>query len=304
MAAMMRGGGRVAVVLPLAATLGAMASFQVGASLAKGLFPAVGPQGAATLRLSLGAVMLVAITRPWRGWPKPAPLWPLLGLGVSMGLTITLFYLALSRLPQGIAIALQFLGPLAVAIAGSRRPVDLVWALLAAVGVWMMVGLTAIHARIDPLGVAFALGAAIGWGNYIVVGRAASAAFGRSTAALAVSIAAVVAAPIGLWRAGPALFAPNLIPLALVVAVFAAALPFSLELYALPRLPARTFAIFTSLEPALGVLSGFMLLGERLSTSQIAGVGAVIAAASGAAVTRPDVHDRGRSASIEEAPPT
>ena len=293
--------GRSSTALPLAATLAAMASFQAGASLAKGLFPAIGPEGAATLRLCLGALMLLAITRPWRAWPKPAPLIPLFVLGISMGLTITLFYLALSRLPQGIAIALQFLGPLAVAIAGSRRPTDLVWALLAGAGVWLMVGTTAGRARIDSLGVAFAIGAAIGWGNYIIVGRAAGAAFGRSTAALAVSIAALDAAPIGLWRAGSALFSPNLLPLALVVALLAAALPFSLELYALRRLQARTFATFTSLEPALGVLSGFVLLHERLSLVQVAGVGAVIAAAAGAAFAAAQ-QGPSRAASLEDAP--
>jgi inner membrane transporter RhtA len=304
MAPQARVSGRFDIVLPLAATLGAMAAFQVGASLAaKGLFPAVGPEGAAALRLALGAVMLVAIARPWRSWPRPAPLLPLFGLGVSMGLTITMFYLALSRLPQGIAIALQFLGPLTVAVVGSRRPSDLIWALLAGVGVWLMVGVAAAGGRIDPLGVAFALAAAAGWGNYIIIGRIAGAAFGRATAALAVSIAAVVAAPAGLWRAGVSLFSPGLLPLALAVALLAAALPFSLELYALRRLPARTFAVFTSLEPALGVLSGFLVLGERLSAFQLAGVAAVIAAAAGAATTRPQTAPGDPGAALEEAPP-
>jgi inner membrane transporter RhtA len=298
-----RMSGRFDIVLPLAATLAAMAAFQVGASLAKRLFPAVGPEGAAALRLALGAVMLLAIARPWRSWPRSAPLLPLFGLGVSMGLTITMFYLALSRLPQGIAIALQFLGPLTVAVVGSRRPADLVWALLAGVGVWLMVGVAAARGRIDPLGVAFALAAAAGWANYIIVGRIAGAAFGRATAALAVSIAALVAAPVGLWRAGAGLFSPGLLPLALVVAFLAAALPFSLELYALRRLPARTFAIFTSLEPAIGVLSGFFLLGERLTGFQLAGVAAVVAAAAGAATTRPATEPDGRDVAFEEAPP-
>jgi inner membrane transporter RhtA len=294
---------RFQAALPLAATLAAMTSFQVGASLAKGLFPAVGPEGAAALRLALGAVMLVVITRPWRGWPRRAPLLPLLGLGVSMGLTIMMFYLALSRLPQGIAIALQFLGPLTVAVVSSRRLADFVWALLAGAGVWLMVGIASAGGRLDPLGVAFALGAAVGWGNYIVVGRIAGAAFGRATAPLALSVAALVAAPVGLWRAGLGLFSPGLLPLSLAVAVLAAALPFSLELYALRRLPARTFAIFTSLEPALGVLSGFILLGERLSAYQLAGVAAVIVAASGAVGRRAQSDPDDSAAGFEVAPP-
>jgi len=113
---------RAGIALPLLATAGAMAAFQVGAGLAKGLFPAIGPEGAASLRLCLGGAMLVALTRPWRNWPRAAPLLPLCGLGLAMAATILLFYLAIERLPLGVAIALQFLGPLAVAVLSSRRP--------------------------------------------------------------------------------------------------------------------------------------------------------------------------------------
>jgi inner membrane transporter RhtA len=286
------------IVLPLAATLGAMAAFQGGASVAKGLFPAVGPEGAAALRLLLGAAMLLAIVRPWRDWPRGAPLGSILGLGISMAGTIAMFYLALSRLPQGVAIALQFLGPLAVAIAASKRLTDLAWAGLAGAGVWLLVAAGRQSLAIDPLGVVFALCAATGWGAYILLGRAASAAFGRSTAAIAVGIAAVVLLPVGLWRAGLALFSPSLLPIALLMAVLAAAIPFSLELYALPRLPARTFAIFTSLEPALGVLSGLVILHERLAPAQLAGVAAVIAAAAGAAWSSA----RGQAATFADVP--
>jgi inner membrane transporter RhtA len=271
------------VLLPLAAATAAMVCFQVGAAVARSLFPAVGPQGAAALRLTFGAVMLAVLTRPWRDWPKPAPLLPLAGLGVSMGGTILLFYLALDRLPQGVAIALQFLGPLAVAVFGSRRPADLVWAGLAAAGVWCLVGLGAAAAKIDLVGVGLALGAAAGWGGYIVLGRSASAVYGHATAALSVSIAAVLVLPVGLAHAGAALFAPALLPLALLVALLSAAAPFWLELYALARLPSRAFATFTSLEPAIGVVAGFALLNQRLTLPQIGGVALVIAAAAGAA---------------------
>jgi inner membrane transporter RhtA len=287
------------IALPLAATLAAMASFQAGASVAaRGLFPAVGAEGAAALRLAFGAAILMAIVRPWRRWPRGAPIGPVLALGVSMAATILLFYLALSRIPQGVAIALQFLGPLAVAIAGSRRAPDFLWAALAAGGVWLLAGAGRSGTTLDPLGVVFALGAASGWGAYILLGRAASATFGSSTAALTLSVAALVALPVGLWRAGPALFSPGLLPLALAVAVLAAALPFSLELYALPRLPARTFAVFTSLEPALGVVSGFVLLHQQLAPAQLAGVACVMTAAAGAAWSSA----RGGAHAVAEAP--
>ena len=278
--------GRSSIVLPLLALVGAMATFQSGAAVAKSLFPAVGAEGAAALRLSLGAIMLLALVRPWRAWPKRAPVWLLAGLGAAMGLTILFFYLALSRLPLGVAISLQFLGPLTVAVVGSRRMSDLLWAALAAGGVWLLVGLGARLSRPDLLGVGFALAAAAGWAAYIVIGRITSAAFGHATAALAVAIAAVVVFPVGLAHAGPhALFSLRILPLALLVGALSAAIPFSLELYALARMPARAYATFTSIEPAFGVIAGFVLLHQRLSLEQIGGVALVAAAAAGAAWT-------------------
>jgi inner membrane transporter RhtA len=277
-----------------------MACFQIGAAGAKTMFPAVGPQGAATLRLLLGALMLLAIVRPWRNWPRPAPLLPLFGLGAATGGAVLMFYLAQSRLPLGIAIALQFLGPLAVAVFGTRRPIDLLWAAMAAAGVWCLVGVGASAAAIDLVGVAFALCAAVAWATYILCGRAASAAFGGSTAALASSIAAILVLPVGVAQAGTTLLSPTLLPMALGVALLSTVIPFSLELYALPRLPARTFATFTSLEPAFGVMSGWVLLGQHLRLAQIAGVAVVIAAAAGAAWSS----SARAAADIGDVPPT
>jgi inner membrane transporter RhtA len=260
-----------------------MAAFQGGASIATRLFPAVGAEGTAALRLVLGAAMLVALSRPWRTWPGRPSLIGLLALGACMASAILFFYMALARLPQGVAIALQFLGPLSVAVAGSRRMRDLIWAALAAAGVWLLVGQQALGGRLDLSGVLPALGAAIGWGGYIVIGRRVGAIFGNATPALAVSVAALMVLPVGIVHAGAALFDWRLLPLAAVVAVLTAAIPFSLEFFALRRLPARTFAVFTSLEPVLGVLSGFVLLGQRLTPAELAGVAVVIAAAAGAA---------------------
>lgn len=272
-------------LLPLAATLGAMVAFQVGASIAKGLYPAVGPEGAAGLRLAIGALILVAVMRPWRDWPKDAKLAPLIGLGVAAGAAVLFFYIANGRIPQAIAISLQFLGPLAVAVATSRRWTDLVWTALAAVGVWQLVGLGGVHGRLDLWGLLSALAAGVGWGVYILCGRAAGAHFGRATAALATSIAALVVLPIGIATAGSALLDPSIWPLAVVVAVISTAIPFSLEIYAMPRLPARTFAVFTSLEPACGVVTGGLILRQALAPAQMAGVALVIAAAAGSAWT-------------------
>ena len=271
--------------LPLLATALAMAAFQGGAALAKGLFPAIGPEGAAALRLCLGGAMLVALIRPWRRWPRDAAVLPLGGLAFVMAATILCFYLAIDRLPLGIAIALQFLGPVSVAVAKSRKAADLIWPALAAGGIWLLVGFDSSGSRLDPLGIVYALGAAAGWAGYILVGKSAGTTFGASAAAISVSLAGLLLLPVGFWTAGTAMFDPNLLPLALAVAMVAAAIPFALELYALPRLPAATFAVFTSLEPVFGVVFGLVMLGERLTAMQLAAVAMIVAAASGAAWT-------------------
>jgi inner membrane transporter RhtA len=281
-----------------------MASFQVGAAIAKQLFPAIGPLATATLRLSLGAILLLAVVRPWRGWPRRAPLLPLFGLGLSLPGVILMFYLAMARLPLAVAITLQFLGPLTVAVAGSRRPADFLWVALAAAGVWLLSGVSGPQGHLDPIGVAWALGAAVGWAAYILFGRAAGAAFGRSAAAVSVSLAALIILPFGLGPATAILTRPELIPAVLAVAVLSTAVPFSLELYAMPRAPARTFAVFTSLEPAFGVLSGFVLLHERLTVAQTLGVAAVITAAGGAAWTSGARRSKTAPSDFTEAPQT
>jgi inner membrane transporter RhtA len=270
-------------LLPLAACITATAAFQIGAALAKGLFPAVGAPGAAAMRLVLGCLMLLAWARPWRDWPERPRLGLLLGLGAATAGAILFFYLAIARLPLGMAIALQFLGPLSVAVLGSRRPVDFAWTALAAAGVWALVGRDLGADRLDPWGLAAALSAGACWAAYILIGREAAEAFGRATSALAVTVAMVLVLPVGIVTAGAAMLDPALLLLALLVALVSVAIPFSLELFALPRLPARTFAVLTSTEPAFGALFGFLVLHERLAPAQLAGVASVMIAAAGAA---------------------
>lgn len=274
---------RNAILPSILAMIAAMAAFQTGAALAKHLFEAVGPEGTATLRLGLGALMLLPVVRPWRARPRAVALLPLLGLGASMAGVILFFYKAMQHLPLGVTVALQFLGPLSVAIFGSRRPSDLVWAALAGLGVWSLTGTGIAAVPIDSQGLIWALGAAGCWAGYIVLGRHVSITLGQSTAALSVSIAALLILPVGVIHAGRSLVAPEILPLALLVAALSTSVPFSLEFYALSRLPARTFAIFGSLEPAFGVMSGFVLLHETLRHAQLAGIAMVMAATAGAA---------------------
>ena len=266
-----------------------MASLAVGTSTAeRRLFPAVGPQGATAYRVCFAAVILAAVWRPWRrrpsggGWGAD---WPtLLAYGASMGAMNLLFYLALRTLPFGPAVALEFLGPLAVATLTSRRAVDFLWIGLASVGLVLLLPLRG-HASLDPTGVAYVLGAAACWAAYIVAGQRAGAVHGPGVTAVGMAIAAVVVVPFGVARAGAALLSPAAAGVGLAVAVLSGAVPFSLEMVALRQLPKRTFSVLLSLEPAVCAVGGWAVNGERLSAVQAAAVAVVMTASAGAAMT-------------------
>lgn len=266
---------------PTGAVLLAMLSFQCGAVMAKHLFPLVGAQGATALRLGLGALILWLVRRPWRrlkgrhGWGW---LW---GYGLTLGLMNLFFYMALRTIPLGVAVALEFVGPLSIALVGSRRAWDFVWAGLVLVGLSLLLPWQAQAEPLDPVGVLYAMGAAIGWAAYILLGRRAGTAFGGQTVALGSAIAALVAVPVGVAHAGDALFSAATLPYALGVAVLSSALPYSLEMYALTRLPAPTVGILSSVEPAMGALLGLALLDEHLSTLHWLAITAIITASVG-----------------------
>jgi inner membrane transporter RhtA len=274
-----------AVLLPLAALLVAMVTVQMGAALVKGLFPRVGVAGATTLRLWLASLMLLAVWRPWQKLPKPRETRSLLIYGVAMGVMNLCFYSALARIPLGIAVALEFSGPLAVAMAASRRAVDFVWVALAALGLVALLPLGVAHEPLSPSGIVFALVAGACWALYIVFGQKAGSLHGGMSAALGTVIGAVVITPFGVAQAGAALLDPEILPAACGVALLSSALPYSLEMFALTRLPTRTFGVLMSGEPALGALSGWYLLHERLSLVQWAAVASIMFASAGSAIT-------------------
>jgi inner membrane transporter RhtA len=274
-----------AVLLPLAALLIAMVSVQTGAALVKSLFPQVGVVGATTLRLVLASLMLLAVWRPWRRLPKARESRSLLVYGVAMGVMNFCFYSALARIPLGIAVALEFSGPLAVAIAASHRAVDFVWIALAALGLIALLPLGLRHEPLSPAGIAFALGAGACWALYIVFGQKAGSLHGGMTAALGTVIAAIVIVPFGVAQAGAALLEPRILPAACGVALLSSALPYSLEMFALTRLPTRTFGVLMSAEPALGALSGWCFLHERLSLVQWAALASIMLASAGSTIT-------------------
>lgn len=274
-----------AVLLPLAALLVAMVSVQTGAALVKGLFPRVGVAGATTLRLALASLMLLAVWRPWRRLPKARETRSLLIYGVAMGVMNLCFYSALARIPLGIAVALEFSGPLAVAMAASHRAVDFVWLAFAALGLLALLPLGLAHQPLSPAGIAFALAAGACWALYIVFGQKAGALHGGMATALGTVIGAIVIIPFGVAQAGIALLDPRALPVACGVALLSSALPYSLEMFALTRLPTRTFGVLMSAEPALGALSGWCFLHERLSLIQWTAVASIMLATAGSALT-------------------
>jgi len=272
--------------LSIALLVASMISIQFGASVAKGLFPALGPEGTTALRCGIAALILLALQRPWRARLPPSALLTVGLYGASLGLMNLLFYLSLARIPLGVAVALEFTGPLSVALLSSHRARDLLWVALAAAGIVLILPLSRSSRPLDPVGVAFALAAGVCWALYIVLGqRAGKAVQGGAATALGMLAAALVVAPVGVLRAGPRLLQSHLWPLALAVAVFSSALPYSLEMHALRRLPARTFGILMSLEPALAALAGLVMLRERLSPAQGAAIACIIAASAGSAWT-------------------
>ena len=228
---------------------------------------------------------MLILLRPWRARLTWRTLRTVMIYGIALGCMNLLFYMSLRTVPLGIAVALEFTGPLAVAILASRRAVDFAWVALAVLGLLLLIPMGDTQAGIDPVGASYALGAGVCWALYILYGQKAGADNGVQTAALGVMIAAVFIAPIGIAHAGTALLDLALIPTAIAVAVLSTALPYSLEMVALTRLPACTFGTLMSMEPAIGALSGLMFLHEVLSTTQWLAIGAIIMASIGATLT-------------------
>ena len=272
-------GRTFSAIPPPALVLLGIVSVQVGSASAKHLFSAVGTLGTVALRLFFAAAVLMLWWRPSLCMERST--WTVvLRYGVIVGSMNLCFYMALARIPLGIAVTIEFLGPLAVALAGSRRWLDAFWAVLAAGGVaLLMEG----GGDLDLVGFLFALGAGVCWGLYILVG----AALGRHTTegnglALGMGVAALVAVPFGVADSGAALVQPWALATGLGVALLSTVIPYSLELEALRKIPPRVFGILMSLEPAMAALVGLILLQESLHASQWIAVLCVVTASAGA----------------------
>ena len=268
---------------PVAALMGSLVALCAGTSFAKSLFPLIGAEGTTTLRLVFSTALLMLFLRPWRRTWVRADLLPLALYGVPMGVMNLLFYCALKTVPFGLAVAIEFTGPLAVALWSSRKTLDYLWVILAIAGLGLILPWQGSIDALDPIGMGFALGAGCCWALYIVFGQRVAARYGAMATPMGMLIAAMVVAPVGLAVAGEALFDSHLLLTGLVVALVSSAVPYSLEMYALQHLPQHTFSVLLSLEPAVGALAGWLVLSEQLSAQQLLAMGLIMAASMGCA---------------------
>lgn len=258
-----------------------MVSFQMGAAVAKQLIPTIGAPGTTALRLGLSAAIVVVLQRAWRTVPT-RQVWPvILAYGLALGAMNLVFYVALRTIPLGIAVAIEFVGPLGVAVYASRRRVDYLWVGLAAVGLLLLLPIRTTSDRLDPVGVLCALVAGLGWALYIVFGQKAGRAHGAAASTWGLIVAASLTVPFGVADAGRALLAPWVWTFGLAVAVFSSALPYTLEMVALRRLSTKTFGTLMSFEPAIAALAGAAFLHEHLTLIQGLAVACIIVASVG-----------------------
>lgn len=276
-----RPGARRAALGPVALVVAGGLSVQFGAAVAVLLMPKAGALGVVTLRLAAAALVLLVVCRPKLRGHSRADWGTVVAFGIAMGGMNTLFYQAADRIPLGAAVTLEVLGPLVLSVVASRRLVNFVWAGLALCGVFLLSG--GGFDRLDPVGAAYALGAGAMWAAYIVFSARTGRRFPQADGlALAMVVAAVLSLPLGIMEAGSKLLVPSTLALGAAVAVLSSVLPYTLELMALRRLPAPTFAILMSLEPAIAATAGFLILDQALSTTDALAIALVIGASMGA----------------------
>ena len=266
---------------PAVLVLLAAGSVQFGAGLAATLFDDLGPGGTVLLRTLFAALVLGLLWRPSVRGRDRRDLWLVAAFGLALAGMNATFYASLDRIPLGIAVTFEFVGPLGVAVAGSRKALDLVWVALAAAGILLLSGFDN-GGGLDGLGVALALIAGGFWAAYIVLAERTGQVFpGGSGLALAMVVGTALLLPVGIADAGDALLQPELLALGAAVALLSSAIPYSLELEALRRMPKRVFGVLMSLEPAMAALAGFVVLGQDLGARELTAIGLVVAASVG-----------------------
>jgi inner membrane transporter RhtA len=284
--------GRLGSLGPVGLVLAGGISVQFGGALAVTLMPRAGALGVVTLRLLAAAIVLLLVCRPRLRGHSRADWVTVIVFGIAMGGMNGLFYEAVARIPLGPAVTLEVLGPLTLSVLTSRRLINVLWAALALGGVFLLGG--GGFSDLDPTGVAFALGAGAMWAAYIMFSARTGRRFPQADGlALAMAVAALLFLPLGITAAGTRLLDPTTLALGSAVALLSSVLPYTLELLALRRLPASTFAILMSLEPAIAATAGFLILGQSLSLTEAAAIALVIGASIGAVRTQVG---RGRTA--------
>jgi inner membrane transporter RhtA len=266
----------------------AVISFQGGASLAKGLFPVLGAASTTLIRVGLSAVILMAVNRPNVRNLTPQQWKAVIPYGVILGAMNLIFYLAIDRIPLGLGVTLEFLGPLMVAVFGSRRAMDVLWVLLAAAGIVLIAPWDT--KSVDPIGVILALLAGAFWAAYILLGARTSKVLNdRDAVTIGMVFGTLVVLPFGIGSGGLSRLTPAMSLTGIGLALLSSAIPFTLEMSALRRIPARTFSILLSLEPAVAALCGLVFLHEKLSFYEWIAVVLVVVASAGAALTAKNV---------------
>ena len=277
---------RSSPLVPVVALFGSIALLCTGTSWAKhDLFPIIGAQGTTALRIGFAALLMLLFWQPWRTPIARTDLRHIAVYGATLGVMCLSFYLSLRTLPFGIAVAIEFAGPLGVAIWSSRRAVDFAWIALAVAGLGLLLPLGHDLATLDPTGMGWAALGGTGWGCYIIFGKRVGHLPVRITAPLGAAVAALVVVPVGVVHAGTALLSPGILLTGLGVAILSSAIPISLELFALKHLPKNVFGTMTSMEPAVAAVLALCFLGEVLSWSQCLAIGLIMLASMGCAMT-------------------
>jgi inner membrane transporter RhtA len=273
---------RDGMLMPSLALFGSQVSVNLGAAVAKNLFPLIGVEAITAFRVGFSALILMAIFRPWRERLTRRDALNLLIYGTVMGMMNLLIYRAFQRVPIGIAVAIEVTGPLLVALLSSRRPRNIASCILAAFGLYLLLPLNAAAgvARLDPVGVAYAFGAAACWALYIVFGKRASTLRGGQAVAWGMVVASLFIVPLGVVHADASMLTPAIVMTGLVIAVLSSAVPYSLEIVALRGLPQGLFGMFSSAAPAVSALAGMLILGERLKPMQWLAIGCIVLASA------------------------
>lgn len=268
-------------LLPPLALLASQISVNLGAAVAKTMFAVVGVEGMTAYRVGFAALLLMAVARPWRHRLTRQQARDLLLYGAVLGLMNLMIYRAFARIPIGVAVAIEVTGPLTVVLAASRRVSDLAWCALAGFGLFLLIPLDGGAGHLDPAGVAYAFGAALCWALYIVFGKRTAGLDGGQAVAWGMLVAALITVPVGVAHAGSALLVPGLMASGLAIAMLSSALPYSLEMFALRRLPHGVFGMLASASPAVSALAGLVVLGEHLNRLQWVAIACIaIASAS------------------------